>query len=227
MQHILDIDKVEAHQVHPDPLPPNFPLPRKLQKAGYVPDIRDLQPGDLILSSRASRLDLVSRGTSLIQGWGGYFPEHARWTHAAVYLGELFMICEATRDGVRLGTLLDTAASSVFRVRRGQHGAAFIDRETGWRTALFSVAQITKNYDYSQIKELGQLAVTPGFAEYQQKPPKDGDEAAICSVVFQDAYCRATGILLQNTMSREVTPAFLSATDLLKDVPCGWRKLHA
>ena len=136
------------------------------------------------------------------------------------------MICEATREGVRLGTLLDTAANSVFRVRRGHHGAAFIDRETGWRTALFSVAQITKNYDYSQIKELGELAVTSGFAEYQAKPPKAGDEAAICTVVFQDAYRRATGVQLENSRSREVTPAFLSATELLKDVPCRWRKLH-
>ena len=61
MQHILDIDQVEAHQAHPDPLPPNFPLPRKLQKAGYVPDIRDLQPGDLILSSRVKVGRSISR----------------------------------------------------------------------------------------------------------------------------------------------------------------------
>ncbi len=192
-----------------------------------MPHPDDLQPGDLILTAPESRFDLVARGISYIQGVGGYTPEHARWSHAAVYAGEMFLTCEATRDGVRLGNLLHAFSGCLVRVRRGVLGEAYIEREAGWRTVLHSVAQLTRPYDYGHAMSLGHLAMRTGFTEYGLKGAQSSgrSDEVICSELFQDAYWRATGVLLQNRLSRETTPAFLSSTPLLRDVPCRWRRL--
>ncbi len=227
MQYILDLKNVEAHQVHPDPMVPEMPLPAKILEAGYVPHLEDLQPGDLILTAPYSKFGVTARGISYVQGVGGYLPEHARWSHAAVYAGEMFLTCEATREGVKLGNLLHALAGSMVRVRRGVTDGEFIERELGWRTALYSVARLNQPYDYSHALQLGRLAICTGFTEYQAKAPKESrqSEETICTELFQDAYWRATGVMVQNRLSLESTPAFLSSTPLLKDVRCRWRKL--
>ena len=227
MQYILDLQNVEAHQLHPEPLTPEGPLPPKIIEAGHILHLEDLQPGDLILTAPYSKFGATARGISYVQGHGGYLPEHARWTHAAVYAGEMFLTCEATREGVKLGNLLHALSGSLVRIRRGVAGGEFIERELGWRTALYSVARLNQPYDYSHALQLGRLAMRTGFTEYQTKPPKERTESeeSICTELFQDAYWRATGILVQNRLSLESTPAFLSATPLLKDVHCRWRKL--
>ena len=227
MQYILDAHKVEAHQVHPDPFDANEPFPDQIRKVGYVPHLDDLQPGDLILTAGQTKFDGVARGISFIQGQGGYLPEHAQWTHAAVYAGNLFLICQATRKGVGLGNLLDSLPNSKLRVRRGVAEGRYIDREMGWKIALFSMARLTQAYDFSHAAETGKLAAGKGFSGYRAESPKDLNRAdeAICSELFQDAYWRATGVRLQHRLSLEVTPAFMSATPLLKDVECRCRKL--
>jgi hypothetical protein len=226
IDYVLDIRNIEPWQVSPDPIEPDMALPRGILEAGYVPDISVLQPGDLILSALLSKFELVPSGISFAQGTG-YSQRHSRWTHVAVYLGNQFLICEATRKGVKLGSLLHTVLDSVVRVRRGFNDGAFLDRESGWRTALFSVARLTEPYDYSHAGEIGRLAMMTGLSEYRRKSPKNPErpDSTICSELFQDAYCRATGRLVQNQLSREVTPALLSASDMLEDVPCRWRKL--
>jgi len=227
MQHILDIHHVEAHQVYPEPFRPDVPLPPSILEAGYIPHPGDLQPGDLILSAPLSKFDVAARGIAYIQGRDGYLPEHARWNHAAIYAGEMFLACEATREGVRLTNLLHAFSGAIVRIRRGVADGEFIQRELGLRTALFSVARLNQPYDYSQRLETGWSAMRTGVADYRAKAPKDcgRTEESICSEFFQDAYWRATGILLQNRLSQESTPALLSSTPLLKDVPCRWRKL--
>ena len=229
MQHVLDARNIEAREVHPDLFCSAHPVPPEIRKVGHVLDLDSLQPGDLILSSPHSKSNPLTRGISYVQGEGGYLPQDARWTHAAVYLGEWFLTCEATRAGVGVGNLLDCMLHSALRVRRGWHNDQYLDRENGWRTALFSATRLEDPYDLGHAGQLGKLAKAGGFARYQRKPPKDSGkpEATICSELFQDAYCRATGVLVQNCLSREVTPAFLSATAMLKDVPCCWRKLAA
>ncbi|MBY0503415.1 MAG: hypothetical protein K2X03_05890 [Bryobacteraceae bacterium] len=226
MQYILDLKNVEEHQLHPDPLSPDLTLPPQILEAGYIPHLEDLQPGDLILTAPYSKFDALARGISYV-GPGGDSPEHARWNHAAVYAGELFLTCEATREGVKLGNLLHALSGSMVRIRRGVTDGEFIERELGWRTAFYSVARLNQPYDYSHPLQLGRLAMRTGFTEYRQKPPKPRGESeeTISTELFQDAYWRATGILMQNRLSREATPAFLSATPLLKDVRCRWRKL--
>lgn len=227
MQYVLDLQHVEAHQLHPEPLVPDMPLPPGILKAGYVPHLGDLQPGDLILTAPRSQFGSIARGISYVQGQGGYLPEHARWSHAAVYAGDMFLLCEATREGVKLGNLLHALCGSMVRIRRGVADGEFIQREVGWRTALYSVARLNQPYDYSHALQLGRLAMRTGFTEYKPKPMKERrePEETICSELFQDAYWRATGVMVQNRLSLESSPALLSATPLLKDVPCRWRKL--
>ncbi len=37
MQYILDLDNVEAHRVHPEPLSNDLPLPQRVREAGFLP----------------------------------------------------------------------------------------------------------------------------------------------------------------------------------------------
>lgn len=224
MQQILDLEHVEERQVHPAPAQTDLPIPAAVRRAGYLVDVESLQPGDLILTSARSKFKLVPSGISFAHQLGGYAWDHARWTHAAVYVGD-FLVCEATGEGVRLGSVTQLTAEYNLRVRRGCHQGAMIDRETGWRIALYSLMRLNQRYDSGLIGKLFGMAVK-GYDEYRPQPPKQPTETVICSELFQDAYCRATHVQLQNPMSREVTPAFLSATPLLEDVPCRWRKLR-
>ncbi len=228
MQHVLDIRNVPPPQLHPDPYDAEAALPPHILKQGLVPHPDDLQPGDLILTAPDSKFVAGARGIHYLQGADGYAPAHARWSHAAVYTGGMFATCEATREGVRLGNLLHAFSGCLVRVRRGVRGDEFVEREVGWRMAAYSVAQINCPYDYDHALSLGRLAMRTGFTEYGFKrfPPSERPEEVICSELFQDAYWRATGVLLQNRLSRETTPAFLSSTPLLRDVCCRWRKLR-
>jgi hypothetical protein len=49
--------------------------------------------------------------------------------------------------------------------------------------------------------------------------------ALICSVVYGDAFSAATGLTLRNEAAKETSPAFLSHTNLLEDIPISWRSI--
>jgi hypothetical protein len=55
------------------------------------------RPGDLILVS-ALTPNRVQLAIERVQCRGGYHPHHARWQHAAVYIGDYY-ICESTHVG--------------------------------------------------------------------------------------------------------------------------------
>src|ERR1700693_4303524 len=74
-------------------------LPQELLDSGLVPDFDVLHPGDLILV-KASQPDFISKQIEKLQALG-YGSEHAAWTHAAIYLGDELMLCEAQFDPER------------------------------------------------------------------------------------------------------------------------------
>jgi len=49
--------------------------------------------------------------------------------------------------------------------------------------------------------------------------------SVICSKLNSDAYSAAMGKALWNAINQEVTPAFLSQTILLSDIPLKWLKI--
>lgn len=47
--------------------------------------------------------------------------------------------------------------------------------------------------------------------------------AVICSMLYADAYSLVTQRVLGNTAGEVATPALLSNTTRLRDVPCNWQ----
>src|ERR1700730_13201957 len=72
---------------------------------------------------------------------GGYAPLDARWTHAAVYLGDGQNICEATFTSILFGgrvafnPQLNYCGSHAIRVRRS---TLVVDKEMGWPPAIYA-----------------------------------------------------------------------------------------
>ena len=155
------------------------------------------------------------------QNKGGYRAEDAQWTHAAVYLGTGFAICEATAlKGVRQGSLLDSLANHLVRVRRDYA----LDSDTRWRMALEAALQIGTRYGLVSGAKFGVRALK-GLHRPQNKNTQS-TSALNCSELFADAHRFATGRTLQwQHPGREVSPAFLSFVPELTDVAMEWQRI--
>ncbi len=217
-QLFLDPTKV---QVSGNPPSVQLPIPKAVAELGAIPDSSLLRAGDLILVSpiagHTHKPSAVIRKTQII---AGYNPEDARWYHAAVYLGFDFRICEATRKGVATASLLDYAATHLVRVRRDPR----LDAETGWKIGVLAACQIGTPYSFRSIAELSRRALK-GYWQPREHSAHVG-QGLICSQLYSDCYAAASGRTLWNHIAKEVTPAYLSATDQLSDVPLNWRPLR-
>jgi hypothetical protein len=193
-------------------------LPPALRKFGHFPDLSSLWPGDLLLVSSLK----PTAGSKLIvatQQIGGYAEEDARWHHAAVYVGAKIGICEANLDGVAATAIYPYVGGHLLRARRDPH----ISRDQGWEVAAHSLLRLHAKYSKGMILKLAKKA----FRGYWQHVA-DSEEArgsVICSKLYSDAYSAVTGKTLWNAVNQEVTPAFLSQTPLLSDIPLKWLKI--
>ena len=153
---------------------------------------------------------------------GGYHQDDARWTHAAVYLGSDFSICDATRKGVRHNSLLDFIPNHRIRVRRDPT----LDVDSRWRIALSATLQIGTSYGIGSILTILYRSIH-GFHE-PQNTGTQSRSSIICSELYADSYLAATGRTLQwNHPGKEVSPALLSYVPELVDVTTNWLKIPA
>src|SRR5712671_4147665 len=112
---ILDIASIDSAHVIEDNLSPNRRLPEDVRAAGYIPYLPDIKVGDLVLfwpREPAFHQRLIIRAQR-----SAYNESEACFTHAAVYLDD-YLICEAVRGGVSVGTLLDSLTSCKLLIRR-------------------------------------------------------------------------------------------------------------
>ncbi len=94
-QQVLDPKDIAAAR-RPNQSQPHI-LPQFVREFGYVPDFDDWLPGDLLLFC-SSRGSLIAQQIVSTQLKLNYAPDHARWHHAAVYIGDRYL-CEARRGG--------------------------------------------------------------------------------------------------------------------------------
>ena len=217
MQRILDPRHIPSGC--PACAPPAA-LPDKVRQLGHLPRVDRLLPGDLILISPLAPT-WTQKVIRKAQETGGYSPSDAQWTHAAVYLGTRFAICEATAlKGVRQGSLLDSLANHLVRVRRDYA----LDSDTRWRMALEAALQIGTRYGLVSGAKFGVRALK-GLHRPQNKNTQS-TSALNCSELFADAHRFATGRTLQwQHPGREVSPAFLSFVPELTDVAMEWQRI--
>lgn len=195
-------------------------LPQEVWDLGHLPALEQLLPGDLILVSPVSP-SFKQRGIRDAQKRGGYHEDDARWTHAAVYLGFNFDICESTIEGVHIASLLDYLATCLVRIRRDK---STLGQDQRWRIAVSAASQMRRGYGFlSVVKIFFRALVGLHVRQYSgtQSPSK-----LTCSELYADAYCEATGRTLDwNHPGKDISPALLSFTDELVDVPVEWRKI--
>jgi hypothetical protein len=197
---------------------PPGPIPPATRDFGVVPDFAAIQPGDLLLVT-ALNPGLVSRGIRAIQTRGGYDAGDGQWTHATIYTGNGRLV-EATRKGVH--------PTAMYRYLTGEHLLLFrrspdLTLEQGYQVAIRALEKCGRPYDNYSAALLGLHAAL--FGLWQTPPWRPPRSTCICSMLFADAFSWVTGKTIENRESGEVTPAFLSQTQSLIDVPVTWQRI--
>lgn len=203
-------------------------IPESVRKFGWIFDTSLLEPADLILV-RETKTDRVGRAIVGAQLRGGYHCNDARWTHAAMYVGDGITLCEATfslnpfeKGGVILTPVWEYCGSHIVRVRRPKELKTSNDR---WLVAISALTNLNKAYDFGYILNLAFRAQRgEGFwandTRCHLKP-----SALVCSTLYADAYTRHTRKVLGEKENGHCTPAYLSQCDQFVDVGVNWLEI--
>jgi len=198
--------------------PPLSKIPKHIREFGFVPDFRSCLPGDLVLF-RSSTFSLSSHFISSAQNQ--FANEHARWTHAAVFLYDDLVVEAVPWKGVRTRSLYKDIPRRIMRVRRDK-ALSSIKRH---RIALRAQSMMGSRYSLKAALSIGwdsSRGILDGFGS-----PQIG-RVIICSRVFHDAYAEIKNSPLEGcVLTDPITPAHLSATAGLEDIKIGWIRVPA
>jgi len=189
-------------------------LSRSVIRFGYVPDLRQCEPGDVILF-RDAMPKISSKIISYAQG-GSHVGAHARWTHAAIYLYDDQIVEAVPFPGVRTRSLYDDVPKMrIFRVRRRPG----LSLQLRYVIALRALSMLHSRYSFKAAFGIGWRSL--GISS--KVGAMSFGRVIICSKVVSDAYLERTRHLFQGCYpDHPVTPAHLSATTDLYDVPVPW-----
>lgn len=194
-------------------------LPEHVRAFGRYPEVQAWKPGDLLLFSCVSP-DRISRSIQRFQALG-HSADHAMWTHSAVYVGDGQRLCDSDFSwfgprGVSLKPFHEYLGTHRILVRRPR---GLTDHER-LQLVLHAVSRNGQKYSLRGIFSLAlkmwrgpnrKLYVAHAFAT-----------SVFCSRLYGDAYLQATRRVLQDPWVNDTTPAFLSMTTDLEDVPTRW-----
>ena len=212
----LLLDPCEKGRISPARSAPTR-LPHAVREFGYLPDFNLWRPGDALLFS-SIRPGFMQRRIVTAQRRSGYAPEHARWHHAGIYLGDRY-VCEAVPGGVRYRPVAEFVPGHLIRARRGRK----LDGEQAFRVAMRAVMRLSKPYSRWRAIRAWLRSWSPDGSsplDYRAR-----GHAVVCSQLFHDAYMEATGRTLVDRVDTMVLPAELSACEGLEDVPSVWSPL--
>ena len=198
---------------------PSGPIPARLRAFGKYPNTEDWKPADLLLVSSVEP-DVVTKQIVQAQKRGGFSEADARWQHAAVYLGDGY-IMEATTHGVRYVPIYPYLGRYRLRLRRP---IRLENEEQRWRIAIQAAVKANQRYRYAAIVRL-YLRSFGGFWRRPLTGFQAQSRSVICSQLYSDSYSTVTGLLLTATASEIATPASLSANEHFQDVDLHWRKI--
>jgi hypothetical protein len=193
-------------------------LPAAARKFNFVPDVKPCLPGDLVLS-RAAGAAGASGSITEAQHSAGFAPEHAAWTHAAVFLYDDMVVEAVPRRGVLQRSIYEDVPDRVLRIRR-RTTLAETDR---LKLALRALSMLGKRYSHWGVIQLG-MHLLGGL--WNRDAFAGNRHVVICSEVFHDAFAHVTrGTLSGCPVNTPITPAHLSFTPDLEDVDVSWLKL--
>lgn len=186
-----------------------------LREFAKYPNVQDWKPGDLLLVSSIVP-DLAAKQIIEAQVRGGFIPDDARWQHAAVYLGDGYVI-EATLHGVQYVPIFPYLGNHRLRLRR----PLGLSDEDRWRIAIQAAVRANERYGVRSIFRL-YLQSFRGLWRTKVSALKAQSRSIICSQLYSDSYSTITGRLLTRTIAVTITPAALSQSDAFEDVPLFW-----
>lgn len=208
----------------------NLPALTDVQKNfGYVPDVSQLRPGDLLLT-RTSKFDLGAVGIELTQRLQN--PATAQWTHAAIYAGD-WRVFEATpNSNVASANIVSWMPHTKIMARRPAAFAEMSEADAlvvGLRLVV-EAALLQSNASYG--KSAAGMIPLRLFWRGKNKGPAISETAnasIICSGLYVKCFSLSTGAqLLPLEMLRTdepITPALLAGIDTLQTLNIGWNKL--
>ena len=218
-QQFFDPDPEEDKTAPDGVWKPEGPFDLRLYNFGRFPDTSVWQPGDLLLFSKVHP-SWGSRRIIHCQCRGGYAHVYdACWHHAAVYLGDE-SLCEATPIWVRHGRIDPYIGEYFVRIRRDYS----LTPNQGWRIAINALTRVGTPYSLPGIARLGFQSMR-GYWKPWPGTSRLGARSVVCSKLYAEAYTAVTGRTLENSVGNETTPAFLSRTSQLKDVPTTWLRI--
>jgi len=192
-----------------------------------VPDLRRCEAGDLILSHSI----LPGFAEKLIvraQIHAGLSADDSRWTHAAVFLYQDFVLEAVPWKGVITRSLYSDIPDNILRVRRRRNLDDEEEQEhriKGYKIALCAQRMLGTRYGVSAALSLGWRSIFRGDLWNRDWLPLFRS-AVICSQVVYDAHAQITRDLLDRCpINGGVMPAHLSATSDLEDVSIPWVKV--
>lgn len=205
-------------------------IPREIIEFGYIPDLGQMKPGDIVLvrpeTPPAKPTQPIKHFKSILSGDASYYIQTAQkkierspnylWVHAALYLGR-DLVVEAVAPKVAVNTFSSHAAKRCVRIRRMPN----ISRAKAYDACIEAVRRIGDSYDTEAIKNLSIHFLT------EKKIAPDLIKAAyICSELIQHAFLYGASAVIVNVGNiRTPTPADLSASPYLRDVPLQWRPI--
>ncbi len=190
-------------------------IPRATRQHGRVLDPSLLEPGDLILVA-LNKPGWLQRRIQRTQGqlfeW-----EHARWHHALVSGGGT-EVCEALLTGVVASQYWNyMTGAHEFRVRRIKNATP----ELRTKVAYYAATMARTSYGFGAI-----IPIKSTFDNNDPwKPSVFRSRGVVCSQLYFEA-CMRAGILLASIPPDRVSPAHLSASKEMDDVPLRWFELR-
>jgi hypothetical protein len=201
-------------------------LPLKTRQFGKIVDTAPLLPGDLMLA-REKEPDRISREIVGTQKKGGYHDDDARWTHAAMYLGDGASILEATFDSIAQGG--SVRVTNLFEYSQGAHVLRFrrsrfiSDDRQRWQLCIRAMTRLGKPYSFAEAAGIW-FNVLRGRGFFSDDMRRSVDDAVICSLLYSDAY----GEAVRRTLGERVgvcVPAWLSGSEEFVDAGTRWLKI--
>lgn len=192
---------------------PDFPygVPKAVRQHGIMLHPELLEPGDLLLIA-AIKPTRLSRRIQQTQG-ELYEWKHAQWHHAVVSGGGT-EVCEALLTGVRAKQFWHYMNGDYeFRIRRLKDASP----HERTRVAYYAATMAKTNYGIGAL-----LPIKYSIAHndpWKRSAFRSG--GVICSQLYFEA-CMRVGFLLAPMPPDRVSPAHLSASDQMEDIPPQW-----
>jgi hypothetical protein len=185
-----------------------------LRTFGKFPNVDDWLPGDIVLVSSVHP-DWVTKQIIKTQS-RRYDSHHARWQHAAIYMGNGFL-AEATTRGVKYHSLHAYVGHYFIKVRRNP----VLTPDQRWLVAIEAGVRLREAYRFTDILTVYRRSFPKLTRQIRPNVILQAD-SVICSQLCQDAHAKVTNRLIVSLAVSPVVPAALSQTEMLDDVPLCW-----